>query len=125
MRYFYSDLENDEDFGDDIDYEKFAHDIMDNPDKFRKIAQAKDTPPEVAKIINEMLDLVDMMPKRSKPKNVPTGNKERNSATYEIRTKLRGFRPSIWQRFIISGDSSVETLERAILYMFNVDWGHM
>lgn len=42
-----------------------------------------------------MLDLVDMMPKRSKSKNVPTENKERNSATYEIRTKLKDFRPSI------------------------------
>ena len=124
-RYFYSELENDEDFGDDIDYEEFAHDIMDNPDKFRKIARARETPPEVAKMITEMLDLVDMMPKRPKSKNVPTENKERNFATYEIRTKLRGFRPSIWRRFIISGDSSVETLELAILYMFNVDWGHM
>ena len=68
---------------------------MDNPDKFRKIAQAKETPPEVVKIITDMLDLVDMMPKRSKFKNVPTENKERNSATYEIRTKLKDFRPSI------------------------------
>lgn len=67
---------------------------MDNPDKFRKIAQAKETPPEVVKIITDMLDLVDMMPKRSKS-NVPTENKERNSATYEIRTKLKDFRPSI------------------------------
>ena len=124
-RYFYSELENDEYFGDDIDFEEFAHDIMDNPDKFRKIAQAKETPPEVVKIITDMLDLVDMMPKRSKFKNVPTENKERNSATYEIRTKLKDFRPSIWRRFIISGNSSVEILERAILYMFNVDWGHM
>ncbi|MDB6250914.1 hypothetical protein ODV12_06690 [Lactobacillus amylovorus] len=68
---------------------------MDNSDKFRKIAQAKETPPEVVKIITDMLDLVDMMPKRSKSKNVPTENKERNSATYEIRTKLKDFRPSI------------------------------
>lgn len=124
-RYFYSELENDEYFGDDIDFEEFDHDIMDNPDKFRKIAQAKETPPEVVKIITDMLDLVDMMPKGSKSKNVPTENKERNSATYEIRTKLKDFRPSIWRRFIISGNSSVEILERAILYMFNVDWGHM
>lgn len=124
-RYSYSELENDEYFGDDIDFEEFAHDIMDNPDKFRKIAQAKETPPEVVKIITDMLDLVNMMPKRSKSKNVSTENKERNSATYEIRTKLKDFRPSIWRRFIISGNSSVEILERAILYMFNVDWGHM
>lgn len=124
-RYFYSELENDEYFGDDIDFEEFDHDIMDNPDKFRKIAQAKETPPEVVKIITDMLDLVDMMPKGSKSKNVPTENKERNSATYEIRTKLKDFGPSIWRRFIISGNSSVEILERAILYMFNVDWGHM
>lgn len=68
---------------------------MDNPDKFRKIARARETLPEVSKMITEMLDLVDMMPKRPKSKNVPTENKERNFATYEIRTKLRGFRPSI------------------------------
>lgn len=104
-QYSYSELEKDEDFSDDIDYMEFTHDIMDNPDKFRKIAQARETPPEVAKIITE--------------------NEERNSATYEIRTKLKDFKPSIWRRFVISGNSSVEILERAILTMFNVDWGHM
>lgn len=72
-----------------------------------------------------MLDLVDMMPKKSKSKNVATENEERNSATYEIRTKLKDFKPSIWRRFVISGNSSVEILERAILTMFNMDWGHM
>lgn len=35
-QYSYSELEKDEDFSDDIDYMEFAHDIMDNPDKFRK-----------------------------------------------------------------------------------------
>lgn len=46
---------------------------------------------------------------------------EKNPVTYEIRTKLSGFGPSIWRSFIISGNSSVTMLMRAILFMFNVD----
>lgn len=113
---------------DSIDYEKLAEDIFEDPEKFREMAKDKNTPPKIANFINEFLFYNDLMLKRekiNKSKNAVLENKKRNSATYEIRTKLRGFKPSTWRRFIISGNSSIETLEQAILLMFNVEWGHM
>lgn len=121
--YFDDDLQD-----DGIDYEKLAEDVIAEPEKFRKLAQGKDMAPEVAEFINGLLDFNDLMLEKmeaNKSKNAALENKERNAATYEIRAKLKGFKPSTWRRFIISGNSSVETLEQAILYMFNVEWGHM
>lgn len=53
-------------------------------------------------------------------------NKDRNNKTYEIRAKLKGFKPSTWRRFRISGSASVATLQKATIAMFNGTlFGHM
>lgn len=105
--------------------------IMNDPEKYSRIANDPDTPDQLKVLINSILELLDVIPdftkymKSKDKKNAGNENQKRNHAVYEIRTKLKGFRPSIWRRFIISGNSSVETLMQAILLMFNVGWGHL
>ncbi len=122
--YVISELDNDDE-NTDSSFNKLENEIMEHPEKLLTIAQDKNTPPDVANYIEQMVKL--LVPDNNLPKsqNIKYEDKKRNSAIYEIRTKLRGFSPSIWRRFIISGNSSVTVLMRAILFMFNVDWGHL
>lgn len=122
--YVTSELDDDAE-DSDINFNNLENEIMEHPERFLKIAQDKNTPPDVANYIEQMVKLLVPNNNLTKSQNIKYEDKKRNSATYEIRTKLRGFRPSTWRRFIISGNSSVTILMRTILFMFNVDWGHL
>lgn len=123
--YVISELDNDDDENIDSSFNKLENEIMEHPEKLLAIAQDKNTPPDVANYIEQMVKLLVPNNNLTKSQNIKYEDKKRNSATYEIRTKLRGFHPSTWRRFIISGNSSVTILMRAILFIFNVDWGHL
>lgn len=123
--YVISELGNDDDENTSGSFNKLKNEIMEHPEKLLAIAQDENTPPDVSNYIEQMVKLLVPNNKVTKSQNIKYEDKERNSATYEIRTKLRGFRPSTWRRFIISGNSSVTVLMRAILFIFNVDWGHL
>lgn len=122
--YVTSELDDDAE-DSDINFNNLENEIIEHPEKFLKIAQDKNTPPDVANYIEQMVKLLVPNNNLTKSQNIKYEDKKRNSAIYEIRTKLRGFSPSTWRRFIISGNSSVTVLMRAILFMFNVDWGHL
>lgn len=123
--YVTSELNSDDDRDSDINSNYLENEIIEHPDRFLTIARDKNTPPDVANYIEQIVKLLVPNDNLTKSQNIKYEDKERNAATYEIRTKLRGFRPSTWRRFIISGNSSVSMLMRAILFMFNVDWGHL
>lgn len=48
-----------------------------------------------------------------------------SNKTYEFRVKLNDFRPSTWRRFIISGDKSLNDLEKTIIIMFHGFFEHL
>lgn len=63
--------------------------------------------------------------KAVRKEDIPTQNKERNQMTYEIRVKLKDFKPNTWRRFFISGNASIEDLANVVLIMFNANMGHL
>lgn len=104
--------------------------MMDPIDILHKL-QINELTPKEQMILTALLKKInqveaDRTQNPSKQKNkVLTENKKRNKMTYEVRVKLRGFKPSTWRRFYISGDISIENFEVAILTMFNADMGHL
>ncbi|MEK3599270.1 plasmid pRiA4b ORF-3 family protein [Lactobacillus crispatus] len=117
----YSDQSLDEDLINDM-----IAAIEANPKKILELEDL-DLSPQDLYIILEGLrkDLESHDKKQKTRKKTIFENQTRNRATYEIRVKLKSFEPSTWRRFIISGNTSVKTLEVAMLDMFNADFGHM
>lgn len=62
---------------------------------------------------------------KGKAQTLPVLSQNENK-TYEIRVKLRDFKPTTWRRFIISSSTSLATLQQAVILMFNgLLFGHM
>lgn len=117
----YSDQSLDEDLINDM-----IAAIEANPKKILELEDLDLSPQDLSRILEGLRKDLESHDKKQKTrKKTIFENQTRNRATYEIRVKLKSFKPSTWRRFIISGNTSVKTLEVAMLDMFNVDFGHM
>ncbi|KAA8793017.1 plasmid pRiA4b ORF-3 family protein [Lactobacillus crispatus] len=117
----YSDQSLDEDLINDM-----IAAIEANPKKILKLEDLDLSPQDLSRILEGLRKDLESHDKKQKTrKKAIFENQTRNRATYEIRVKLKSFKPSTWRRFIISGNTSVKTLEVAMLDMFNADFGHM
>ena len=97
-----------------------------NPKKILELEDLDLSPQDLSRVLEGLRrDLESHDKKQKTRKKTIFENQTRNRATYEIRVKLKSFKPSTWRRFIISGNTSVKTLEVAMLDMFNADFGHM
>lgn len=97
-----------------------------NPKKILELEDLDLSPQDLSRVLEGLRrDLENHDKKQKTRKKAIFENQTRNRATYEIRVKLKSFKPSTWRRFIISGNTSVKTLEVAMLDMFNADFGHM
>lgn len=97
-----------------------------NPKKILELEDLDLSPQDLSRVLEGLRrDLENHDKKQKTRKKAIFENQTRNRATYEIRVKLKSFKPSTWRRFIISGNTSVKTLEVAMLDMFNADLGHM
>lgn len=97
-----------------------------NPKKILELEDLDLSPQDLSRVLEGLRrDLENHDKKQKTRKKAIFENQTRNLATYEIRVKLKSFEPSTWRRFIISGNTSVKTLEVAMLDMFNADFGHM
>ena len=97
-----------------------------NPKKILELEDLDLSPQDLSRILEGLRKDLESHDKKQKTrKKTIFENQTRNRATYEIRVKLKSFKPSTWRRFIISGNTSVKTLEVAMLDMFNADFGHM
>ena len=97
-----------------------------NPKKILELEDLDLSPQDLSRVLEGLRrDLENHDKKQKTRKKAIFENQTRNRATYEIRVKLKSFEPSTWRRFIISGNTSVKTLEVAMLDMFNADFGHM
>ena len=97
-----------------------------NPKKILELEDLDLSPQDLSRVLEGLRrDLESHDKKQKTRKKAIFENQTRNRATYEIRVKLKSFKPSTWRRFIISGNTSVKTLEVAMLDMFNADFGHM
>ena len=97
-----------------------------NPKKILELEDLDLSPQDLSRVLEGLRrDLENHDKKQKTRKKTIFENQTRNRATYEIRVKLKSFKPSTWRRFIISGNTSVKTLEVAMLDMFNADFGHM
>lgn len=111
----------------DIDEESIKNmvdDFLANIKQFDKNGDNKTTDEEFKDILDNLIELNTKRPLDT-PEDIVKENKKQNAATYEIRANLKGFKPSTWRRFVIGGNSSLETLMQAILLMFNADGEHM
>ncbi|RVU71105.1 MULTISPECIES: plasmid pRiA4b ORF-3 family protein [Lactobacillus] len=94
--------------------------IREHPDILQKLFHKGIISEEAFNMLQGMLKQMDQhSPEKS------YDNRERDQATYEIRATLKHFKPSTWRRFIISGNSSIDTLEKCILEMFRADFSRM
>ncbi|WP_240397656.1 plasmid pRiA4b ORF-3 family protein [Lactobacillus crispatus] len=117
----YSDQGLDEDLINDM-----IAAIEANPKKILELEDLDLSSQDLSRILQGMRNDIESHDKKQKTrKKTIFENQTRNRATYEIRVKLKSFKPSTWRRFIISGNTSVKTLEVAMLDMFNADFGHM
>lgn len=117
----YSDQSLDEDLINDM-----IAAIEANPKKILELEDLDLSPQDLSRILEGLRKDLESHDKKQKTrKKTIFENQTRNRATYEIRVKLKSFKPSTWRRFIISGNTSVKTLEVAMLDMFNADFGHM
>ena len=117
----YSDQSLDEDLINDM-----IAAIEANPKKILELEDLDLSPQDLSRVLEGLRrDLENHDKKQKTRKKAIFENQTRNRATYEIRVKLKSFKPSTWRRFIISGNTSVKTLEVAMLDMFNADFGHM
>lgn len=117
----YSDQGLDEDLINDM-----IAAIEANPKKILELEDLDLSSQDLSRILEGLRkDLKSHDKKQKTRKKTIFENQTRNRATYEIRVKLKSFKPSTWRRFIISGNTSVKTLEVAMLDMFNADFGHM
>lgn len=117
----YSDQNLDEDLINDM-----IEAIEANPKKILELEDLDLSPQDLSRILEGLRRDLENHDKNQKTrKKAIFENQTRNRATYEIRVKLKSFKPSTWRRFIISGNTSVKTLEVAMLDMFNADFGHM
>lgn len=117
----YSDQSLDEDLINDM-----IAAIEANPKKILELEDLDLSPQDLSRILEGLRKDLESHDKKQKTrKKAIFENQTRNRATYEIRVKLKSFKPSTWRRFIISGNTSVKTLEVAMLDMFNADFGHM
>lgn len=117
----YSDQSLDEDLINDM-----IAAIEENPKKILELEDLDLSPQDLSIILEGLRKDLESHDKKQKTrKKTIFENQTRNRATYEIRVKLKSFKPSTWRRFIISGNTSVKTLEVAMLDMFNADFGHM
>lgn len=117
----YSDPNLDEDLINDM-----IEAIEANPKKILELEDLNLSPQDLSRVLEGLRrDLENHDKKQKTRKKAIFENQTRNLATYEIRVKLKSFKPSTWRRFIISGNTSVKTLEVAMLDMFNADFGHM
>lgn len=117
----YSDQGLDEDLINDM-----IAAIEANPKKILELEDLDLSSQDLSRILEGLRkDLESHNKKQKTRKKTIFENQTRNRATYEIRVKLKSFKPSTWRRFIISGNTSVKTLEVAMLDMFNADFGHM
>lgn len=117
----YSDQNLDEDLINDM-----IEAIEANPKKILELEDLDLSPQDLSRVLEGLRrDLENHDKKQKTRKKAIFENQTRNRATYEIRVKLKSFKPSTWRRFIISGNTSVKTLEVAMLDMFNADFGHM
>lgn len=97
-----------------------------NPKKILELEDLDLSPQDLSRVLEGLRrDLENHDKKQKTRKKAIFENQTRNLATYEIRVKLKSFEPSTWRRFIISGNTSVKTLEVVMLDMFNADFGHM
>ncbi len=109
----------------DDDDEPLAEEILADINRFNEKADDEKTDAEFADILTKLMEFDKKRADLGKNKVVRKEDKSRSAATYEMRAKLKGFKPSIWRRFIISGDSSLDTLMQSLLLMFNAAGGHM
>lgn len=117
----YSDQGLDEDLINDM-----IAAIEANPKKILELEDLDLSSQDLSRILEGLRKDLESHDKKQKTrKKTIFENQTRNRATYEIRVKLKSFKPSTWRRFIISGNTSVKTLEVAMLDMFNADLGHM
>lgn len=117
----YSDQSLDEDLINDM-----IAAIEANPKKILELEDLDLSSQDLSRILEGLRKDLESHDKKQKiRKKTIFENQTRNLATYEIRVKLKSFKPSTWRRFIISGNTSVKTLEVAMLDMFNADFGHM
>lgn len=117
----YSDQSPDEDLINDM-----IAAIEANPKKILELEDLDLSSQDLSRILEGLRKDLESHDKQQKTrKKAIFENQTRNRATYEIRVKLKSFKPSTWRRFIISGNTSVKTLEVAMLDMFNADFGHM
>lgn len=117
----YSDQGLDEDLINDM-----IAAIEANPKKILELEDLDLSSQDLSRILEGLRKDLESHDKKQKTrKKTIFENQTRNRATYEIRVKLKSFKPSTWRRFIISGNTSVKTLEVAMLDMFNADFGHM
>ncbi|WP_061204651.1 plasmid pRiA4b ORF-3 family protein [Lactobacillus crispatus] len=117
----YSDQSLDEDLINDM-----IAAIEANPKKILELEDLDLSSQDLSRILEGLRKDLESHDKKQKTrKKIIFENQTRNLATYEIRVKLKSFEPSTWRRFIISGNTSVKTLEVAMLDMFNADFGHM
>lgn len=117
----YSDQSLDEDLINDM-----IAAIEANPKKILELQDLDLSSQDLSRILEGLRKDLESHDKKQKTrKKTIFENQTRNRATYEIRVKLKSFKPSTWRRFIISGNTSVKTLEVAMLDMFNADFGHM
>ena len=97
-----------------------------NPKKILELEDLDLSPQDLSRVLEGLRrDLENHDKKQKTRKKAIFENQTCNRATYEIRVKLKSFKPATWRRFIISGNTSVKTLEVAMLDMFNADFGHM
>lgn len=97
-----------------------------NPKKILELEELDLSPQDLSRVLEGLrINLENHDKKQKTRKKTIFENQTRNRATYEIRVKLKSLKPSTWRRFIISGNTSVKTLEVAMLDMFNADFGHM
>ena len=117
----YSDQSLDEDLINDM-----IAAIEANPKKILELEDLDLSSQDLSRILEGLRKDLESHDKKQKiRKKTIFENQTRNLATYEIRVKLKSFEPSTWRRFIISGNTSVKTLEVVMLDMFNADFGHM
>ena len=97
-----------------------------NPKKILELEDLDLSPQDLSRVLEGLQRDPESHDKKQRTqKKAIFENQTHNRATYEIRVKLKSFKPSTWRRFIISGNTSVKTLEGAMLDMFNADLGHM
>lgn len=103
---------------------QMTEDLLTDIKQFNEKPDDKKTDAELADIVMKLMKFGEKA-KLTQNKGEIKENKKRNAAMYEIRAKLKGFKPLIWRRFVINGNSSLETLSQALLLMFNAAGGHM